>query len=78
MRDPVGTLGAQAGSRRVAAGRFPKALERDLLNVEHIPSLPLLNFTLGEGLSDPFDSNKIRDSKALEEFSSGLTNATTR
>jgi hypothetical protein len=26
---PAGTLGANAGSRRIAAGHFPKALERN-------------------------------------------------
>ena len=44
MRDPVGTP--------------EKTLERNLLNVEHVPPLPLPNFTVGEVPGYPFDSNK--------------------
>jgi len=36
MTDPAGTLGAHAGRRRIAAGHFPKALERNLLKVSTI------------------------------------------
>jgi len=42
MTDLAGTLGAYAGSRRIAAGHFPKALERNLLNVKHDYSLSRL------------------------------------
>ncbi len=61
MKDPPGTLGAHAGSRRIAAGHFPKALGRNLWNVEHDRMLPFLDPTLGEVLGDPH-------SKALEVF----------
>ncbi len=41
-------------------GTLKKALERNLLNVEHIRPLPLLDLTLGEVLGYPFNSNKTR------------------
>jgi len=46
MTDPPGTL--------------EEALERNILKVEHDRPLPLLDFTLGEVLGYPFDSNKTR------------------
>ncbi len=42
------------------AGTLEKALERNLLNVKHDRSLPLLNLTLGEVLGYPSNSNKTR------------------
>ena len=60
MTDPAGTLGALAGSRRIAAGHFPKALERNLLKVEHDRPLPLLDLTLGEVHGYPSNLNETR------------------
>jgi len=60
MTNPAGTLGAHAGSRRIAAGQFPKALERNLLKVEHDHPLPLLDLTFGEVHGYPFNLNETR------------------
>ncbi len=40
--------------------KLPKALERNLSNVKHDRSLPLLDFILGEVLGYPSNSNKAR------------------
>jgi hypothetical protein len=60
MTDPGGTLGALAGSRRNAAGHFPKALERNLLKVEHDRPLALLDLTFGEVHGYPSNLNETR------------------
>jgi hypothetical protein len=42
------------------AETLEKALERNLVNVEHDRALPVPDFTLGEVLGCPSNSNKIR------------------
>ena len=42
------------------AGTLEKALERNLLNVKHDRSLPLLDLTLGEVRGYPYNLNKTR------------------
>jgi len=42
------------------AGTVEKALERNLLNVEHDPPLPLIDLTLGEVHGCPSNLNKTR------------------
>jgi len=71
MTDPAGTLGAHAGSRRIAAGQFPKALERNLLKVEHDHPLPLLDPTLGEVHSYPSNLNETRIPRRWKCFRRG-------